>query len=488
MDNIKVFNFSALGASHITENKPCQDYSLSWNSDENDIQVVIVCDGHGSSTYVRSDVGSRLAAQCAMNNIKLFIEEVDPLLFVHKKAAVTAREGDSEKRFDTDLPKPIEDMTETERMNYEQKCLFVSQVLGCQDQDEELMSLFTNIYNDWILAIKEDSKNNPFNNDEKKALGNSDLVKAYGTTLMAFVRTPYYWFAFQIGDGRLLVADNEMQWSQPVPWDCNCFLNFTTSLCNSNPIPLFRYAFDGTGYFPSVVLCCSDGVEDSYGDFSVAQESLYKFYTEIVARFHRNGYEKTVEEIENILPRLSSIGSKDDMSLAGIVDFDAIALPVDRNEVVTQRDKLKSEHVERVNELEQLESKIKEIESQISSLLLEQQEKKNIIQRLIERYTKEKNDIEMTEANIEHSIIENKGLLAKIKAEYDELSVKYKIIDDDALQKIRELKSKYDQLNSTIKTNIEVGQREWEMRVSGLGKHNSEEIDNITNDEGKLDA
>ena len=45
-----MFNTSILGASHVKDNKPCQDYSVAWQSEEDGAVVLIVCDGHGSDT------------------------------------------------------------------------------------------------------------------------------------------------------------------------------------------------------------------------------------------------------------------------------------------------------------------------------------------------------------------------------------------------------------------------------------------------------
>ena len=67
------FATSVLGAGHIKDKKPCQDYSIAWQSKDSGSVVLIVCDGHGSDTYVRSDIGSRLAAQITLEAVKEFV-------------------------------------------------------------------------------------------------------------------------------------------------------------------------------------------------------------------------------------------------------------------------------------------------------------------------------------------------------------------------------------------------------------------------------
>ena len=143
---------------------------------------------------------------------------------------------------------------------------------------------------------------------------------------MAYVQTPDYWFAFQIGDGRMLAADENLQWRQLVPWDEVCFLNQTTSLCNTNPLPMFRYAFDGTGTFPAAVFCCSDGVEDSWGDYDVAPEKLHDYFTALAKVFIQDGRNATLDRLTDFLPKLSAAASKDDMSIAGYINKSAIKL------------------------------------------------------------------------------------------------------------------------------------------------------------------
>ena len=71
--------------------KPCQDHSLSWESDDKTVQVAIVCDGHGGDTYVRSDVGSKLAAEIALRNIRSFIDTVSPAMFIDKRDRKSTR-------------------------------------------------------------------------------------------------------------------------------------------------------------------------------------------------------------------------------------------------------------------------------------------------------------------------------------------------------------------------------------------------------------
>ena len=363
-----IFNTRPIaGASHTKTGKPCQDFSVSWQSDDRQNLAVIVCDGHGSDTYVRSDVGAKLAAEAALAAIKELTAE-DPAWIIGKKGEVTAREIDDLVRYDTTQPDNLSDLPETEQQRYAQRCLFVRQVKDIKDQDADFEKLFQTIYESWFEAIKKDAAENPFSVTEKTALGNQGIVKAYGTTLMAYVQTPLYWFAFHIGDGRILACNRKIEWRQLVPWDTACFQNFTTSLCNTDPVPLFRYAFDATGNFPAAVFCCSDGIEESWGDYEVAPERLHNYYSNLLRVFYNEGKESTVKKLEDFLPLLSEKGSKDDMSLAGYINLKAIANGIKINDLKYRQAELAQEKDIRENKLEQLKKDIANKEAEILNL------------------------------------------------------------------------------------------------------------------------
>ena len=336
-----VFAISKVGASHLPKGVRCQDYSLKYEDAK--VQLIIVCDGHGSKTYVRSDVGSRLAGEVTKEALLNFVGDTPHILFRNRKGAVTARPEWDDSLWGASPNKPVETMTETELENYEQNQSFFEQVKDIRDIDSVFKFLFEEIYKKWVEAINKDSEDNPFTAEEKEALGNHRLEKAYGSTLMAFVKTAYYWFAFHIGDGRLITVDRHLDMVQPVPWDCNCFQNYTTSLCNTEPVKLFRYAFDGTGQFPAAVFCCSDGIEDSYGDYTIVPQRLHTFYEGLLNEFVEKGKETTEKNIEKFLPLLSEKGSKDDMSLAGIINVDFVQKAIEYHKVKREIDGLQGQ-------------------------------------------------------------------------------------------------------------------------------------------------
>jgi hypothetical protein len=296
--NISTYSITELGASHIKENKVCQDYSLNYAAIDGSMFIAIVSDGHGGETYCRSDRGSRFACETAMEAIKGM--DVGSLV-KGKSGQVPVRKQNSNSNEDLKIPK------------------FEDVYPKIKDIDPTFEHLFQFIYSQWLQKVEKDWEENPPTKDELQLLGDNNTVKAYGATLIAFVRTPDYWYGFHIGDGKCLVCDEQGRWYEPILWDSDCFLNKTTSLCNNEAYKKFRYSFSGKGDFPTAVMLGTDGIDDSWGD------KLPAYYTSVLEDISIEGIENAKESLRKSLPDLSKKGSKDDVSVSWIVDLDAIA-------------------------------------------------------------------------------------------------------------------------------------------------------------------
>lgn len=290
-------NFSCQGESHIASGKVCQDYSYS-HVYENGNAIAIVCDGHGGKRYFRSDVGAKIAAKVAEIKVNGFINQIGDSLL--KGIPFTQRGTISEQIAKGDFAKS-------------------------NKIDSAFRWLFGSIISEWNAIVEAHVDSNPLTEPEKSSLeerwimdfeGKVNLEKVYGCTLMVYVYTPYYWFAFQIGDGKCFACDDRGNWTEPIPWDDNCFLNKTTSICDIGAIDEFRYCYEGDGKFPISMVLASDGIDDSFG----LQENQANFYVQILKSIVTTGEESTITEIESDLPQLSKIGSQDDMSLAMVYD------------------------------------------------------------------------------------------------------------------------------------------------------------------------
>ena len=296
---IESYNFSCQGESHKADDKPCQDASFSTVYDDG-LAIAIVCDGHGGERYFRSDVGSRMATEVIRDSIKTFVENADKSMFIGQ-------------------PFTAEEAITSEEVIKKQKPV-----------DKAFRQLFSSIIYQWNQKIAEHAANTAVSEWEQEHVPQKYLEelhtsetfeKLYGCTLMVYVQTPDYWFAFHLGDGKCVSFHQEGDlWQMPIPWDERCFLNKTTSLCDSNAINEFRYCYEGDGKFPMAVFLGSDGMDDSFGE----DPNLVNFYIQVVKMLVTEGKEATIKSIESDLPQLSKIGSKDDMSVAFIYNIDEL--------------------------------------------------------------------------------------------------------------------------------------------------------------------
>ena len=278
MIGIRCFNSHCQGESHKSSGKPCQDYSFSLVQD--DYVLAIVSDGHGGERYFRSDVGSKLAVEVTLRCLTEFANNLP---------------------VDTFSEKPIT-------------------VIGIDKPNlSELSRLTGSIVVGWRNAVKEHADTHPLTEAEQVIAVPKDEYeweKTYGCTLIATLRTPKYWLAFQIGDGKCVAIGEDGVPYEPVPWDDRCFLNRTTSICDTAAADEFRYCVGGNETAPVAIFLGSDGIDDSFGE----EENLYNFYVQLAKEFAKDGHKVTVSDLEDTLPILSKRGSQDDMSVAGWYD------------------------------------------------------------------------------------------------------------------------------------------------------------------------
>lgn len=297
------------GESHKSTEKPCQDYAYA-ESNEN-LSIAIVCDGHGGERYFRSQFGSEFATEITKEAIRAFVENMADSTFTgqEKKSVFDGA-----------------DFTE-----YSAAIATDQQVAS--KAHKSLMWLFSSIISQWNAKVAQHAREVDLTDWElehveqkykdeflaKRETEDATFEKTYGCTLMAYVQTPDYWFAFHLGDGKCVsmrVVDDNLVCGQPIPWDEKCFLNKTTSLCDSNALDEFRYCYQGNGEFPLAMFLGSDGMDDSYGD----GDNLDNFYIQLFKVIIRNGNDKAKKELIKSLPIISKLGSKDDMSVASIYD------------------------------------------------------------------------------------------------------------------------------------------------------------------------
>lgn len=280
--NFKAFHMSERGESHLYDGRVCQDSSASF-SDECGT-VAVVSDGHGGCDYVRSQIGSAMACEAAVKNIRRLFENISPKAFL-------------------------------------------------AEPDMMLIQLEEAIINDWNESVRSHYEANPFTEEELDCVSEKAgasyrsghrIERAYGATLIAAAVTRDYWFGIQIGDGKCAAFDEAGICTQPIPWDEKCFLNKTTSICGSDALRDFRHFYSEK--IPTAVFMGSDGIDDSFKN----EEDMYDFYKTILYAFSISDYTQAVDELKAYLPRLSKEGSADDVSIAAWMDMDVLKSVVDK--------------------------------------------------------------------------------------------------------------------------------------------------------------
>ena len=128
-----------------------------------------------------------------------------------------------------------------------------------------------------------------------------------------------YWFAIHIGDGKCVAINHAGEFKQPIPWDPKCFLNATTSICDSDAIDNFRHFYSDK--LPAAVFVGSDGIDDCFNN----NEQLYNLYKTVLYSFATTDFKEACEGLADYLPRLSAKGSGDDVSIAALLDMDSIS-------------------------------------------------------------------------------------------------------------------------------------------------------------------
>ncbi len=447
MKNIRIFHAKALGESHKLKNIPCQDSANGIEDLENGIYIAAVSDGHGSKQYFRSDRGSKLLVDIALETITDFIKRQDSELLKVPFTAIPAQ------------------TTET-------KLQIVRKFTA---QDNAFRRVNSAIIAKWNEAIRADWDNDPPTTDKMKELqvtddyirlfnAGTDIELAYGCTLIVFALTPEYWFAIQLGDGKCIAFDEEANAWEPIPWDDQCIGNTTTSICESTALENFRYCY-GNDKTPVALFIGSDGMDGAYGtidEFSVPL--LTGLYENVIKSFVHNGYEDTVAEVRDMLPKLSERGiTRDDMSLAGWIDLEGanklmpVFLKRDIEQTEKELDEIEKSLSLKHNAFVQLKEKIKKKQSVCDKKKKDTHQALTELNRADNEYLKAKKrrddaQTRHTSLNNDLSDLENEIRVTSLEINNSRSDVEKEKKQLDELQKkLSELKMEYN----TLLTNTE---------------------------------
>lgn len=299
-------------------------------------KVLCVSDGHGSAPYFRSQKGAEFALQ---SFIELLSSSIDMLSDCFKKGDFRTIEkglsvGLAHNRW---VEKIVKELTinpiKPEEIDELEKEL--RKDIDIEKESISALNIITEYKNEiekFSSCITED--------DKIKFIRGSVLKEIFGCTFIAYVQTKSFWYALQIGDGDFAISYDGSLYEKPIPEDENCQGNETTSLCGKNSHEEFRFAHGNK--LPRYVFCSSDGISNSVPS---GDDGLFNFYKWVVNLFcckefdecsncaknnNINEYfcdyqcriEKAKEYLASDLPKQSERGSKDDFSLAAIINLD----------------------------------------------------------------------------------------------------------------------------------------------------------------------
>lgn len=197
---------SVRGAAHLRDGRPNQD-ALLWTppSGEGSRVIGAVADGHGARVHYRSDIGSRLAVESAVELIDWYLD----------------------------------------------------------DPDQEESGLASEIVGLWRRRVAAHAAVHP------DPLGPADAYSPYGATLIALGAAGGQLILAQIGDGDLLLGFPDGRIERPLGADAGLRGEETYSLCLDQAEQRFRISTLWSGeslQWPDFAMLASDGVAKSFRD------------------------------------------------------------------------------------------------------------------------------------------------------------------------------------------------------------------------------
>ena len=297
MNKIVFFNKTVRGHLHKLRDIPCEDYSDSFSDPDGRYYIAVIADGHGDKACFRSSTGSKAVVEATVAQLK-------------DLAWAILREDPEE----TSLPL-------TEQMKYPKGIQMI------------MRGLTDRIIAKWYQTIRNDLSDNPPTDEEYHSAGDREasyragehLEHIYGTTVIAALWVADYLILLHQGDGRCDVFYDDGTVDQPIPWDVRCHENVTTSMCDADADVSFRHCVIDMSK-KKVVACFlgSDGVEDSFPDPDGNQSGTHYFYRKLAVTVKDMDKADIEAYLEDYLPGFSEDGSGDDVSVAALVDTDAI--------------------------------------------------------------------------------------------------------------------------------------------------------------------
>lgn len=257
---------SQIGSVHVRDGTPAQDAHRVWSNDTT--AVIAVADGHGHKAHFRSGIGSELATA-----------------------------------FVTDL-----------------LVAAVANFHDAQEVQEQLTSVIgPALVEAWTAGVLDHVERHPFTEvDEALLAGDTtlDLLRPYGSTIVAMAASDDVLGVLQIGDGDAVVALENGDIIRPLPVDLDLDGARTTSLCQPDPLRSLRCAgLDVAAGDIALGFVCTDG----FGSARVDAEGWWKQVGEELLEHSRaHGFDWIASKLPLWLDEPAQYGG-DDTTLALLV-------------------------------------------------------------------------------------------------------------------------------------------------------------------------
>lgn len=265
---------SIIGELHVKKGLPNQDaigfYRMAGDSPA---FVMAVSDGHGSDKCPRSNIGSSLAVNTAINVFMDFWTMMQARLEEMEPAELKTTMANVERHIRRDVTKQLVD--------------------------------------NWVTAVEAHSAIRPFNTEKERV----QRLLAYGATLTVVFACKYFFTCMRLGDCEVLIVGNDSSVVRATPREKQQVGEETDSLCMPNSDKLFNVmfssSFDLSHNRRKLFLVCSDGYEKAFQSNEGFEKSAIDF-ANLVA--NENGRKTIESELEQWLREYSSF-SGDDVSL-----------------------------------------------------------------------------------------------------------------------------------------------------------------------------
>lgn len=258
---------SVRGASHVRSGMPCQDnYRIEEISE--DISVIAVADGHGSEKSPKSRSGSRIAVNVFCSVMKKYLQNYAGA----SDDLVTYLNRDGELRFAQEI---------------------------CEEWQRRVRDSFN--------KSKEEK---PISEDGSVRW--KDVYRMYGTTLLGLLIAPTFIFAFQIGDGDIVLVDQDQV--SPVV-EAEKFLGTETHSLSKpdawrKAVTAVRRRAVSAGT-PYLYMLSTDGFINSF----VSEEDHRTACRDYYGMIQEHGFDAVANHLATWLSETSELGCGDDITL-----------------------------------------------------------------------------------------------------------------------------------------------------------------------------